>query len=144
MTTEQTADQKPEPNKKNKKLEKEPAAKANPALEGIQFAEEAVVESVAPLPPTKEHQAQTQQSAKRLLEKMKSVNMFSDPPKPRVVPLSEEEAERLAPKLFRVIREAKITRGAATYLLKAGKIITTRDYDIENLKHQGVEIEPVG
>lgn len=47
-----------------------------------------------------------------------------------------------APTFYRVQKTCRVPRGASTYTLTAGKVISSRGYDIEELKRLGVPLEP--
>lgn len=130
-------------------------AKPNP-LEGIDFADPSAAQAAqsdprtnAPVPApeverTVESDQANQNAARLALETMKSgrVEVKREPPK--LPEPTEAELEAAKPEVWRVLQGAKIARGAATYNLPAGKTITNRDYDIESLQAQGVQLKRVG
>jgi len=123
------------------------------ALAGIEFDDdEAVADPRDPVPEEKppertaETDAANQEAAKRAIERMSGPEegrpiRKPQPPKPSAPDPEHQEAIR--PRIYRVLRDSTITRGAASYVLKAGKPITDRDYNIESLKQQGVQLEEI-
>lgn len=128
---------------------------APPPLEGIEFAdgpapdpranaervEETVERSVAA-----DHANQA--AAKAAIDRMQfDPNLRANTQAVVEVPVptkSELAAIQKRLKVYRVVQPRRITRGASSYELAAGKQITNRDYDIENLRAQGVQLEEVG
>jgi hypothetical protein len=138
------------------------APEADPALEGIEFAEEGGGEVLGEVqgPPEMDSLAQAEANSAKAMEaidKMRSGE--AAPPPVAAIPgmpvgfawgqkpppaTREEEAALLAKKKFyRVEHEQKIRRGASAYLLIAGKIIDNNQYDIESLRRQGVQLTEV-
>lgn len=60
---------------------------------------------------------------------------------PTSAPVSEEHSKANAPRVFRVVGDYILAKGAAKYVLKSGKLVTDRGYDIEGLRAQGVQLE---
>ncbi len=134
-------------------------AKAPPQLDGIEFAKPASGEAVPSDADPRSNSAEpelpdrtmdtdraNQQAARGAIERMNHERAKPKRGPPKLPEIDAERAKEIAPKLYRVLKPAQITRGASTYNLPAGKPITNRDYDIESLRAQGVQLEeiPVG
>lgn len=127
-----------------KAMKKEP----DPRLAGIDFDGDSPVadpRSNDPIPVpnkrTEESNRANQEAARKAIAQMQSqpIRRVHQPARP-TAPDPVVQAE-IAPRMFRVLQPAKITRGAASYNLPAGKVITNRDYDVESLRQQGVQLE---
>lgn len=91
---------------------------------------------------TPERNRKNQEAARRVVDQMKYVDPASFRSKkvelPKMTP--EEEAKKRA-RVFFVVEDRKIAKGAASYILRAGKRITENDYDIADLRRQGVRLQ---
>jgi len=83
-----------------------------------------------------------QEAAKKVVERLRYEvpqikKVTVDVPK-----ATDEEQQKAKPTVYRVISSpGPLARGASTFELKRGKLITNRDYDIEGLIAQGVQLE---
>jgi hypothetical protein len=60
-----------------------------------------------------------------------------------VVPkAAEPEAKPEAEQLYQVMEDIKIPRGASSFMLRAGKVISNRGYDIPTLLRCGAKLGP--
>lgn len=127
-------------------------------LAGIEFADAPTADprpntqtgpEVSPPEYTEQSVQANQDAARRAIERMNVSNQDERRQHRQVeVKVPEPTKEELAKinarlKIYRVIGNHRITRGASTYNLPAGKQITNRDYDIESLQAQGVELKEV-
>lgn len=132
-----------------------PSSKPN-LLEGIQFADEGESPEDEGTTPddapsaerTPASVAADQRAAKLAIEQMRQQHALKGPGQgdlgmPMVRPMSKEAEQVLKPKLYRVKTDRQIRRGAAQYLLWAGKVISANEYNIPDLEKQGVQLEPV-
>ena len=134
-------------------------AKATPnkALEGIMFDDLSAAQAAqadprinepGAAPEAQERSIETDQAnqdaARMAIDQMKSRPIEVKREPPRLPTPTAEEVKASEPEKWLVLRAAKIARGAATYALPMGKTITNRDYDIESLRAQGVELKQVG
>lgn len=119
------------------------------ALAGIEFDDESVdprdaMPEEKPAERTIESDKANQDAAKAAIERMGTPDRLRRKIQPpRVTTPDPEVQAALAPRVYRVLKDATITRGAASYLLRAGKPITNRDYNIESLQAQGVQLEEI-
>lgn len=117
-----------------------------PAQDAPQAAPPVPQAPVAMPPPvmTPERNRANQEAAKRSAEKMNLIPMSAYTfPKPELPEMSAAEAAKLAPRVYVVLEDRRIVKGAASYLLRAGKHLSQNEYDIEGLRRQGVQLEEV-
>lgn len=120
---------------------KQQPRKADPSIDGIPFVEDSPKPAeVIEIKRTVESDRRNQEAARRAIENLK-VEPPQEMQQPYCPPLSEAKAASLKPRIFLVKKDRAINRGAAQYTLRAGKIISSNEYDIESLRMQGVEME---
>ncbi len=129
----------------------EQAAAQDPVLEGIEFADGPEPQINRPDEMDSLARAEAnQQAAHQAIEKMRNrpeapnPNVsapYGDRPKaPTAEELEEINARR---KHYMVLEDRRIRRGAADYVLVAGKIFSNNEYDVANLKRQGVKLKEI-
>lgn len=108
-------------------------------LAGVEFIDEP---SSAPTPAVQNQR--NQEAAKKFIAEAKALNKTQGPTaRPVIPPLPASRAEELRPKLYLVQRDRTIKQGASEYTLRAGKQISSAQYDVEKLKRLGVELSDV-
>jgi len=139
--------------KKTAKSEPEDGQKKD--LEAIQFLndegealdpEEVHPPEVSEFPErTVEMNARNQAAARRAMETMgrDPEGQLPELRRPKVEPLSEEEALKLKAKIYRVLKDKEIGAGGRRITLRAGKEFSENEYSVESLKQQGVELVEV-
>ena len=129
----------------------EQAAAPDPVLEGIEFADEPEPQINRPDEMDSLARAEANQvAAHQAIEKMRNQPEapsphvpapFGDRPRP---PTAEElKAINARRKHYMVLEDRRIRRGAADYVLVAGKIFSNNEYDVANLKRQGVKLKEI-
>ncbi len=88
--------------------------------------------------------AANQQAARQSIDKLNARKI--EPRElvgPEVVPPDPKVQKQIQPTVYRVTKAGQIVRGAAKYVLPLGKFMSSREYYIESLKHQGIGLEVV-
>ena len=159
---------KPKPTRAVKPPETTPepveALAVDPALEGIEFAEEGEEVLGEPQgPPEMDSLAMAEANSAKAMDAISKMRRGeADPPpvaseappvpgmpafawgqRPRPASKKEEKALLARKKFYQVEHEQMIRRGASAYKLVAGKIIDNNQYDIESLRRQGVQLKEV-
>ena len=64
-------------------------------------------------------------------------------PAPALEPITPAEAAKKRPRQYRVLERVEIARQASRFILPAGKVIDSNNYDIVDLRNRGVKLEEI-
>ena len=128
----------------------EQAAK-DPVLEGIEFADGPEPQINRPDEMDSLARAEANQvAAHQAIEKMRNQPEAPGPhvpapygDRPRAPTAEELKAINARRKHYMVLEDKRIRRGAADYVLVAGKIFSNNEYDVANLRRQGVKLKEI-
>lgn len=91
---------------------------------------------------TPEMAAANQKAAREAIERVKSQKrILREQRVPKSEPISAKQQEKIKPKAYRVVRAGQISRGAARYTIPVGKVVTDRNYNIDDLRNHGIGLE---
>lgn len=135
-----------------------PEVPASNSIAGIEFAPPTPVEVTEEVAETIQRQQQakkqrasdaiTQMRAKAVDRRQKELDAQHRPgaayTKGKVPQPTAEQVQEMAPKVYRVLQDVKLAKGASQFSLYKGKIIDENNYDIPTLVEQGVVLEEVG
>lgn len=92
---------------------------------------------------TEERNRLNQQAAVKMIESLKHMDIDRAFPmkRPVLTPITAAEEAKIKPEIFRVLEDRKVAANGGTFVMRTGKIISSNQYDVPALVHQGVKLE---